>query len=737
MLNSELLEKKRLVGQNVTEETKIALEAKAVELEQKLKDSEDKIQMQLEKMKKIAANLKKKSAVCQELETRVTELEEKWTTEKDEKEAKNKQIQDVEISMREKDNQIADLEKKLIQARNESAEAFANIDKLTSDLSNSKEKMSLMAQQITEMEKEIVKLRVDLSASASELAAERNVKQDITLEYEGYKEQIAKENENKQVELDEVKEKARELSVRMQVMEAEYVEQLGLIKNLIAENALLSSKQTQISEKLENVEKESEQRKVLIEQMQRAAVSSATATTQTVDEEAVEEDAKISDSQHCNHCEQCQTVVQALEAKLHEREAEIENLDNELANSIDNFVQLQESLRYNDMMNQAAMWNRSLEDPYNDLLLQYNALVSSNEEIKAILDRTLKQNKDLADAVEGLQAAKTSLEVKIMATEETKSNEEKLQNIDSLNSDLQRKYEESEKKLLNVQKEMQTVRQRADIMEQELNSQAALLFSEWDQRTQTEAQMEEMRDNFEGDIWSVNAAKDACEKKIQNLKIKLKAYQNKSERFTEKSVVHKDSQTFDFPTNEVDDTPQLFDASKIFGAASSFGPSPLDDSELLKLQALLNEKEAQCLNLTQEINDLQKQMIEERETSRKELHVAQTNHERAEQFLTESKREIVSLNDELQNYMLQIRQAMGSIEKLSSERDQQNASLESYKLRMADLEGQLGNSTDPELIQDLEARISNITKERDLLQLQMSDLSRSLEELKRSNETSS
>nr|XP_031848845.1 golgin subfamily A member 4-like isoform X2 [Nomia melanderi] len=737
MLNSELLEKQRLVGQNVTEEIKVALEAKVAELEQKLKDSEDKIQMQLEKMKKIAANLKKKSAVCQELETRVTELEEKWTTEKDEKEAKNKQIQDVEISMREKDNQIADLEKKLIQARSESAEAFANVDKLTSDLSNSKEKMSLLAQQFTEMEEEIVKLRADLDSSASELATERNMKQDVTLEYEGYREQIAKENEHKQVELDEVKEKARELSVRMQVMEAEYVEQLALIKNLIAENALLSSKQTQISEKLENVEKESEQRRVLLEQMQREAVSSVTATTQTVDEEAVEEDAKISDSQHCNHCEQCQTVVQALEAKLQEREAEIENLDNELANSIGNFVQMRESLRYNDMMNQTAMRNRSLEDPYNDLLFQYNALVSSNEEVKVKLEEASKQNKDLAEAIEGLQSAKTSLEEKIMAAEqalqETRLNTEKLENVDSLNSDLLKKCEDSEAKLLNVHQEMQAVRERADLLEEQLSSQTALLMSEGEQRIQAEKQLEDMKSNVEQEIESLKADKAACERTIEDLKIELETYQNQSERF-EKSTIKKESPTFDFPTNEADNAPQLFDASKIFGAASSFGPSPLDDSEVLKLQALLNEKEAQCSNLTQEINDLQKQMIEERETSRKELHVAQTNHERAEEFLTESKREVESLNDEMQNYMLQIRQAMGSIEKLSSERDQQTALLESYKLRMADLEGQLGNSTDSELIQDLEARVSNITKERDLLQLQMSDLSRSLEELKDANE---
>lgn len=94
---------------------------------------------------------------------------------------------------------------------------------------------------------------------------EKGAKENVAAEYESYKREIERENESKQLELEEVTEKARELSVRMQVMEDEYVEQLALIKNLRAENALLLSRQTQIYEKLENAEKESEERRVLIE----------------------------------------------------------------------------------------------------------------------------------------------------------------------------------------------------------------------------------------------------------------------------------------------------------------------------------------------------------------------------------------------------------------------------------------------------------------------------------------
>ncbi|XP_078052443.1 uncharacterized protein LOC144478443 isoform X1 [Augochlora pura] len=750
-LNSELLEKKMLIGQNVTEEVKVTLEAKVAELEQKLKDSEDKIQTQLERMKKIAANLRKKSTMCQELEARVTELEEKWMTEKDEKEAKNKQIQDVEILMREKDTRIADLEEKLIQAKSESAEAFTNIDKLTSDLTNSNEKISLFMQQITEIEKETTTIKMQLDSLKVELAVEKEAKQNVISEYETYRQQVATENERQQLELDEVKEKARELSVRMQVMEAEYVEQLALIKNLIAENALLSSKQSQINEKLENVEKESEDRRVLLEQLQREC-STTTVTTQTEEEEVVEDETKIPGTQHCNHCEQCQTVVQALEAKLQEREAEIENLDNELANYIGNFVQMREALRFNDLMNQTAMRNRSLEDPYNELLFQYNALVSNHEEVKTKLDDALKENKDLLDKIEGLQSANVTLEEKVIATEqaleENKQNAELLGNVDSLNSELMKKCEDSESKLLNVQQELQNIQQRAVQLEQELNSQSALLKSEEEQRMQAEQLLQDARNNFKEEIESLKTDKTASEKTIENLKVELETYRNQSESFVEKSVSKREAPTVDFASSERDNVPQLFDASKIFGTTAA-DSNILGDAEMQRLQAQLSEKEAQCLNLTQEVSDLQRQLIDERshmsqnysqcvedvETSRKEMIASQAN---LEQFLSEKDKYIDSLKADLNILNLQLTGALEStatkelIETLTAERDHQKILLESQKQQIANLEEELKNSTDTELIRDLEIRVSNITKERDLLQLQLSDSTKLLAEMKES-----
>ncbi|XP_076397383.1 uncharacterized protein LOC100882521 isoform X1 [Megachile rotundata] len=720
-LRDELQEKERLVGQNVTEEVKVALESKVADLEQKLKDYEDKIQAQLEKMKKLAANLKKKTTVCQELETRVTELEEKWTTEKDEKEAKNKQIQDVEIAMREKDNRIADLEEKLAQAKNENAEAFKNIDELTNDLTNSKEKMSLLSEQIQEMEAEITHLRSELETRTAELAAEKEAKENTVSDYEAYKLHVIRENELKQSELEEVKEKARELSVRMQVMEAEYMEQLALIKNLTAENGLLLSKQTQINEKLENVEKESEERRLLLLQLQKVSVDTVTESTQVTEEESTEDEGKVGGAQHCDHCKQCQTLVQALEAKLQEREAEIENLDNELANSIGNFVR----------MNQISGRNRSLEDPYNDLLFQYNSLISNHEEVKARLEETLKANKELIEKIEHLQAVNATLE-------ETVTTQQTVEDLEgrAVIIDLAKKCEEVE-----------TYKKHVDELEQRLNSQMILLQS-----------AEDVKNNLQQELESLKSDKETDQKLIEDLRTELDGFKNQSAEF-EKRVVKREAA---FPQDQQDNAARLFDASKIFG--TSFAPDTdfPTDRDAKRLQDLLQEKEAQCSNLTQEINHLQKLMVEERsqmsqnysqcvqelEFSREKLKTL----ENLEQTLSEKDRQIDGLNTEVQNLNLQImelqndtllakdsqleelRSSLNStrevLDAMVAERDQQSALLESFKVQVTNLEAELKNSTDSEVIFDLESRVSSLTKERDLMQLQVNDLTRSIEELK-------
>ncbi|XP_077259001.1 uncharacterized protein LOC143895612 isoform X2 [Temnothorax americanus] len=641
------LEQKELLGKNVTEETKTILESKVADLEQKLSESETKLQTQSEKMKKIVATFNKKKIACQELEARVAELEEKWTTEKDEKEVKNKQIQEVEISMREKDNKIHDLEERLLQAKNNTAEILANSEKFEKESISLKEKITVLMEHVAEMDEEIEKQRAEIERISLEVMTEKTAKENIAKEYEFYKQTSSKEDEQKQIILDEVKEQARELSVRMQVMETEYVEQLATIKNLKAENGLLLSKQTQIDEKLENAEKKSEERRVLIEQLQKeiATMASMAVTAQIPEQsELREDDTQI--TQHCDHSEQCQNLVQALEARLQERQAEIENLNNELANSYGNIVLLHdESQRYNDMMMQTAQerFNQSLMDQTNTLQQEIHSLKTE----KAVSDRRVSEleaelneykNKNAECKVE----IPEEVETPIIEDQQQQRQDDASQLLDSRAIHLL---------LNNIEEEKLRVQELQDQFE---DSQSKL--------KQTEILLSEKN----AQVDSLNAELDNVIRQMNDLKMLQEQY-------------------------------------------------PTADVESQRLQQPVTDKSTQIDLLITELNTVNQQM-----SSQLQQHADIEASLRTEISLKDT--EIAAIRTEL-TFMRE------TVEALTTARDQQ---IESYKLQIDNLEREARNASDNDLIQEWEQRISATTAERDLLQLQVNDLMRSLDELRES-----
>lgn len=90
---------------------KIPLQNRIAELEHKNKE-------QLEKMKKLAANLKKKTSALQELEHRHTELNEKWESELKEKEELNKKLIEHKTSIQEFSSLEISLNNKVIEYNN-------------------------------------------------------------------------------------------------------------------------------------------------------------------------------------------------------------------------------------------------------------------------------------------------------------------------------------------------------------------------------------------------------------------------------------------------------------------------------------------------------------------------------------------------------------------------------------------------------------------------------------------
>lgn len=713
-MKTEIKQKEEPLDKNFTEEIKIKLENKVAELEVMLAESENKLQVQSDKMKKIVATFNKKKTVCQELEARVAELEEKWTTEKDEKEVKNKQVQEVENSMREKDNKIADLEEKLVQAQNDTAEALTSSDKFANECSSLKEKITVLTEQNAEMGEEIEKQRAEIERVIDELARKETAREDIAREYELYKQTTSKEIEQKQAILEEIKEEARELRVRMQVMETEYVEQLATIKNLMAENGLLSSKQAQIDEKLENAEKESEKRRVVIEQLQKEIAIMTTAATGQPSESSLKEDDV---TQHCDHSEQCQNLVQALEARLQERQAEIENLNNELANSYGNIVLLHDqSQRYNNMMIQTAQerFNQSLMDQTNTLQQEIDSLKTEKtasgqriEELEAELEEYKRKN--IKSKVEVLETAETSTQ-----------SDEKPQEQDVANTSVASDANVSDRKEI-------------ERLESLLNETENRCFEHVKEIDILHKNLEEERSRG-----------NKLQEQLEDLQNKLK----KTEHLLSENNIRVESLIMElgrmsFGVSELKETEEQYHTAR---------------TELEKLQQLMDEKNAQIDWLSAQLHKSSFELNESMEF-REQYHIASTESERFEQLLNKKNEQIDSLIADHQNVIQQMSMQMQqqanveaylrkeisskdididvisaelasakeTVKALTEERDQLSRILESSSW-IDDLKGKTQNVDDIDVIRELQQHVSAITKERNMLQLQLNDLTRTLKE---------
>lgn len=100
----------------------------------KIEELENKNKEQLEKMKKIAANLKKKTAAYQELEEKYKQKAEKWETEGKEKIQLQEVIQNHETRITELQNKIDSLLEQLNEVEKEFAVKAREVDDLNKDM---------------------------------------------------------------------------------------------------------------------------------------------------------------------------------------------------------------------------------------------------------------------------------------------------------------------------------------------------------------------------------------------------------------------------------------------------------------------------------------------------------------------------------------------------------------------------------------------------------------------------
>uniref|UniRef100_A0ABD2WLA6 Protein lava lamp n=1 Tax=Trichogramma kaykai TaxID=54128 RepID=A0ABD2WLA6_9HYME len=582
----ELNEKNTQLEKCVPDDVKSHLEGQLTQLQKALAEGEEKAQAQLEKMKKYAALAKKKNLLCEELENKMKEMIEKHNVELAESQAQNQKLENV---VQERDNRITELEMELKNAVNERDQVLEELDILKTNLSEAHEN-------IEELKKEIA-------------------------------------------ELNTAKESARELGVRMSVMETEYVEQRTLINTLKTENGMLLSKQAQISERLENVEKESEERRQLLEKLEK-------------EKEIAESEPKPAES--CSRCAN-------LEAKLQEREAEIENLDNELHNSIDNLVQMQESLRMNTVTDAS----------YNELMQRYTALMSSNEETIAKLETTLRDNEELTDRINSLQSTEAALR----------------ETIQTLESELAARR--SEAVVAVASDELVT----SSVTEPEIKPFDASIFGSSSVSAQTNNELE----------FEIQRLTNELSFRLEEQRVAFAAVEDslRTELVQSKATIEQLSSNL----HDID--------ARLRSANKELNTLRLQSEKLASYDAENNKLSSQLEELLKEKSEL-------------EIELASLGASDSSWSL------LKKLQKTLENYNVKIGETTSELEVVKMENQQLIETQQVHIRRVIELENELKTSGDNAIISELENRVSKLSQERDLLQLQFNDAKREYEDLKES-----
>ncbi|XP_015118089.1 protein lava lamp [Diachasma alloeum] len=744
-LTSILEEKERIIGENVTLEIKTSLEQRIIQLEKELEDVNATSQAQLQKMKVIAANLKKKTAQCQELEAKAHDFEEKWTNEKSEKEEINIRLQQVQSDVEMKINKMKELEQQLIDSYEGTTNASETIQRLSDELNTANDTISSLHDRVKVLQLETERLSAEIDEKSKSIESEKLMRDSITAEFESYKqitesdlnssnekimllneqimekkeefknleetntlnqrmtsetiellktqlsqleetlnsmkdqiEFLAAEVENKsseisskdqqigvltleiddknnqissltididqkiqeidsltseieseklskdsitselealktlkttlEQELEEAKEKARELGVRMQVMETEYVDQLNTIQTLRTENGMLSSKHAQTHERLENTEAESTERLRVIESLKNEIIELKNAQPSSHPPDS------------CDHCERCQGLVNALEGKLQERNAEIQNLDNELANSIANFLQMRENLRTQEMQcNEESQEARKSLAQFNNLLAR-----NSDNELRI---------QQLHEQIINLNDRNCALDEELIKTREIAA---LAQHFEQLHLNLSQIHQEKEKEL------------------EELNAKFQ------------ELQIE----------------KDDLSEKLDNLKL-------------ERTTVEKLENIVPERIEQVPPAPKLFDAAKLFTAPAPWDvDSSIEDTSSLKkrLEDIEIEKSQLSSQLNQLTTEISSYQLEIRQLREKNEELAQLSSEAEgiKSIVRDFEQQVQLLseeNNQLRAELLQRQEFIARpVEDLRISQDSTDAMIETLKREKDDLQ---------------------------------------------------
>ncbi|XP_057340426.1 putative leucine-rich repeat-containing protein DDB_G0290503 isoform X3 [Microplitis mediator] len=332
-LKAALSDKEKLIGNNITKEVKIDLENKIFQLERQLEDAHNNNASQLQKMKIIAANLKKKSIQCQEHEMKLNEYDEKWEHETREKDLLNEKVVVLQTELEEKNKQSEELEKLLQDSIRELDDLKLNHEKLQAEFTQVDKILRENNQELAALREKYQKLEEEIKERVDEVVRIERLRDEVTAEFTKFKEENYRDKVEVDSELEETKEKARELGVRMQVMESEYLEHLNTIQMLRTENGMLMSKHSQLNERLETTEIDFEKKindlenvkSKLEEENEKKNKQLADIELKLIEANRVVEELKLQN----NNLEDKILVIEELEVKIKNLEEQIETVNKE------------------------------------------------------------------------------------------------------------------------------------------------------------------------------------------------------------------------------------------------------------------------------------------------------------------------------------------------------------------------------------------------------------------------
>ncbi|XP_049958619.1 protein lava lamp-like [Schistocerca serialis cubense] len=614
--NFEIQKKKDDELSNVKED----LARKLDELSNKdktISELEQKITEQISKNKKLAKCLKAKAVVVRNYE----EKEKLWEAANQSKEEEaaigkslqenisaqqeseilslHKQLQEKDDDLRKYSHKCSELENEISNLTQTCAALQQQLQLVSEERNNTSCIMQEMSAEMKEREEKINSLMKDINKLQEELTAKDVLKNELT-----------EENKNILMKRVELENELVELHGKLSLMETDATKKSNEVETLIKVNA----------------EKDA---KLLDLQLQLERLSS-------LEESAAQKNARIADleEQISSMSENYQMTSSAMEAKLQEREAYLEALEQELTKSRERAAHLEEGLcnmeerrrslevkfeTLKDMLMEADRKKEEVEESEEILEAQISNLMRSVETFKKRLYETEEENGDLSRRICEMKDENESLQKSLLSAEMTTKSLQKdverlssfevsytaaLEKIESLEIELKQSATEYAHNLKAISEQEKLHR---ETLESDLKSLSHQLEISENEKRYINEQLEKLNDvkvTLEDEIESLNENLRLASSRISELEEERKFNSSADNQPSERSAVSQlftDHQKIQQETDPVVTDDEKYNDSKLCKEEYIKNLS----AEIDKLKTLLSQKDNELHTYQQRLLQLQ------------------------------------------------------------------------------------------------------------------------------------